>query len=234
MSRKNPYNKDPFQPPGELYRDYSLPDKIRCRYTNNRGDRCEYRIADPQLGFCILHHREVIRKMQDRAQTLADRLFQDAGRLQSPQEIRGFVVELMHLLAEQRIDRNDAGILVYGCGLLLQTLSRREEGDPRHIRRMLAGCGTQQAEAVLTSASETATADRSSDPFAPISAAEQLFARKSDAESEDALSSTQPASGEFQSELPLEFVVPTEQAASSPIEPRFPPGENAPQDECPM
>lgn len=231
MSRKNPYNKDPFQPPGELYRDYSLPDKIRCRYTNNRGDRCEYRIADPQLGFCILHHRKVIRKMQDRAQTLADRLFQDAGRLQSPQEIRGFVVELMHLLAEQRIDRNDAGILVYGCGLLLQTLSRREEGDPRHIRRMLAGCGTQQAEAVLTSASETATADTSSDPFAPISAAEQLFARKSDAGSEDALSSTRPASGESQCELPLEFVAPTHQATSSPIEPRFPPGENAPQDE---
>lgn len=185
--------QDPYQPPGERFRDYSLPDKIRCHFTNNRGVRCDYRIADPSTGLCVLHQRQVLRKMEDRARSLADRLFQDAGTLKSPEEIRGFIAELLRLLAEQRIDRGDAGIMAYGCGLLLQTLpsrafTEREEENNRFLRRMLAGCAPEEAQAIRASmnpaAASASAAALSVDPFAPITAAGQSLAGNSEAQPE--------------------------------------------------
>jgi hypothetical protein len=173
------------QSPGERFRDFSLPDRIRCHYTNAHGVRCEYRIADPSTGLCVIHQRQVIRKMEDRARSLADRLFQDAGTLKSREEIRGFIVELLHLVAEQRIDRGDAGILSYGCSLLLQTLpsrsfSEREEENNRFLRWMLAGCAPEEAQLILAS-NPAAAPHPSSAPAAPITVAAQSFASNSEA-----------------------------------------------------
>jgi hypothetical protein len=117
--------------PEHVRHDYSLPDNQRCRFTGSRGHRCEYRIFDPATGLCVIHERRVTQKMEARARKLAERLFQKAGNLQTREQIRPFLTELMRLMVEGQIDRRDAAVLAYTCSLVLQTLPSGKVKPPK-------------------------------------------------------------------------------------------------------
>lgn len=124
-----PFEND-FRATDRRTNQYSLPDKDRCRYTNNRGDRCDYRAFDPATGLCVIHERRVTQKMEARAHKRADRLFEQAGKLKRRDQIHPFLVNLMRLMVEGEFDRHDVAVLAYTCSLVLQTLPSRNAKPP--------------------------------------------------------------------------------------------------------
>lgn len=122
--------RDPSTNISRLHNEWALPDKDRCRYTNKRGVRCDYRVIDPTTNLCVIHIRKLERRIQAHARKRADRLFEEAGKLKSRDQVQPFLVNLMRLLVEGELERQDAAVLAYVCSLILQTLPSRKAKPP--------------------------------------------------------------------------------------------------------
>jgi hypothetical protein len=118
--------RDPSTNVSRLHNERAHPDKDRCRYTNKRGVRCDYRVIDPTTNLCVIHIRKLERRIEEHARKRADRLFEEAGKLKSRDQVQPFLVNLMRLLVEGELERQDAAVLAYVCSLILQTLPSRK------------------------------------------------------------------------------------------------------------
>ena len=117
-----------------------MAEKHRCRYTNSRGERCAHRLIESSTGLCTIHQRQREEETQTRSQEHYEMLFEDAGLLQTREEVRPFLATLLRLIALNQIPKDKAALLAYTCSLTLQTLplrSRTEDDDFSFFRDVL-------------------------------------------------------------------------------------------------
>ena len=120
-------------PNAQEFTGQSLPERLRCRYTNNRGIRCQHRLFDNFSGLCLLHQRYMQEEAEEQAQELTTQLFAELTAIDDRIEVRSFLFRLMRLISEKQIDRRDGQMLVYSCNLLLQTFPVRK-AEPEEER----------------------------------------------------------------------------------------------------
>lgn len=130
MSFENDFN------PQESVTHGPLPDKLRCRFINARGIRCQHRLFDHYCGLCLLHQRCIQEEGQEQARELTLQLFDKLSAINNRIELRSFLFRLMRLISEKQIDRHDGQMLVYSCNLLLQTFPVRKPKPPEEERKV--------------------------------------------------------------------------------------------------
>jgi hypothetical protein len=104
----------------------SIPEKLRCRFTNTRGVRCSHRLFDATTGLCSFHERIWSQEAAADARATAELLTEDALELLDRDEIHVVLARLFRFVAEKRIEQSQGSLLAYITSLVLQTLPLRE------------------------------------------------------------------------------------------------------------
>jgi hypothetical protein len=136
MSLKDLFAKNAARAPEKQPSEKHVAEKHRCRYTNNRGERCQHRLFDTFSGLCLLHQRYMREEAEEQAHELTSQLFADLSAMNNRVELRSFLFRLMRLISQRQIDRHDAQMLVYSCNLLLQTFPVRKPKPPEEERKV--------------------------------------------------------------------------------------------------
>jgi hypothetical protein len=122
----------------------SLPESARCRFTNNRGIRCEHRLVDASSGLCSIHLRHQTEEQQSSAGDKYSTLFESIQDFETRDQVRIFLACLMRMVVLGEIQSGQAAFLCYSASLILQALPHRprpalpdseedEEDDPAAI-----------------------------------------------------------------------------------------------------
>jgi hypothetical protein len=100
-----------------------VPDGERCMFRTIRGNRC----ANPHLGttsqLCILHEGRMQKVDDSEVQAIAEQLLANNVELQTRDDVNRFTSQLLSLVAQKRISRQDGSLLAYIASVLLQTTS---------------------------------------------------------------------------------------------------------------
>jgi hypothetical protein len=108
----------------------AVPDEERCLFTTRNGNRCK----NPHLGtagrHCILHEGRCQKVDLAEVRAVADQLFSDCAKLETRSEVNRFTAQLLTLVAQKRISREDGSLLAYIASLLLQTIAPAERSKP--------------------------------------------------------------------------------------------------------
>ena len=100
-----------------------VPDEDRCQFTTRDGRRC----STPHMGnannLCILHAGRCQKVDEAEVRAVAEQLFSDCAKLETRAEVSRFMAQLLTLVAQKRISREDGSLLAYIASLLLQTIA---------------------------------------------------------------------------------------------------------------
>jgi len=104
-----------------------VPDEERCLFTTNHGNRCR----NPHLGNasrCCAVHEDVPKRRDQKAeeaevQAVADELLNKNVGLATRDDLNRFTGQLLTMLTQKRISRQDGSLLAYVASVLLQTIT---------------------------------------------------------------------------------------------------------------
>jgi hypothetical protein len=100
-----------------------VPDEERCLFTTNHGHRCR----NPHLGnatrHCFLHEGRNQKVDEAEAQAVADELLNKNVGLATRDDLNRFTGQLLTMLTQKRISRQDGSLLAYVASVLLQTIT---------------------------------------------------------------------------------------------------------------
>ena len=104
-----------------------VPDEERCVFTTIRGNRC----ANPHLGnatgLCILHEGRMQKADDTEVKAVAEQLLANNVELRTKDDVNRFTWQLLTMVSEKRISRQDGSLLAYIASVLLQTIAPIEQ-----------------------------------------------------------------------------------------------------------
>jgi len=116
------------------YIKQQVPDEERCLFTTNHGNRCR----NPHLGnatrHCFLHEGRNQNADESEVQAVAEQLLGSNVELHTKDDVNRFTSQLLILVAQKRISRQDGFLLAYIASVLLQTIApvrKKPVVDPR-------------------------------------------------------------------------------------------------------
>ena len=111
-----------------------VPDEERCLFTTNHGNRCK----NPHLGnatrHCILHEGRMQKVDDAEVKAVAEQLLGHNVELHTKDDVNRFTSQLLILVAQKKISRQDGSLLAYIASVLLQAITpvrRKAVADPR-------------------------------------------------------------------------------------------------------
>jgi hypothetical protein len=111
-----------------------VSEEERCLFTANHGNRCR----NPHLGnatrHCFLHEGRNQKVDEAGAREVAALLFANDVALQTKDDLNRFTSQLLSLVAEKRISRQDGSLLAYIASVLLQTIAPVRRGPTAQER----------------------------------------------------------------------------------------------------
>jgi len=107
-----------------------VPDSDRCRFSTTDGRRCANPHMGHAAGFCVIHEARMKRVDEAEVKAVAAQLFSDCAKLETRAEVSRFMAQLLTLVAQKRISREDGSLLAYIASLLLQTIAPVERSRP--------------------------------------------------------------------------------------------------------
>jgi hypothetical protein len=106
----------------------SVADEERCLFTADNGNRCRNAHLGSASGHCAIHegawkHRE--KKVQDEAEAraVAEQLLSNNVELMTRDDVNRIASQLLTLVSEKKVSRQDGSLLAYIASLLLQTIA---------------------------------------------------------------------------------------------------------------
>jgi hypothetical protein len=79
---------------------------------------------------CILHAGRCQKVDEAAVRVVAEQLFSDCAKLETRAEVSRFMAQLLRLVAQKQISREDGSLLAYIASLLLQTIAPVERSKP--------------------------------------------------------------------------------------------------------
>jgi hypothetical protein len=100
-----------------------VPDEERCLFTTNHGNRCK----NPHLGnatrHCILHEGRMQKVDDAEVKAVAEQLLGNNVELHTKDDVNRFTSQLLILVAQKKISRQDGSLLAYIASVLLQSIT---------------------------------------------------------------------------------------------------------------
>ncbi len=95
-----------------------VPETERCLFSSTHGRRCTNAHLGNASGYCMLHEGRVKKEDEGEARELAQLLFANDVALQTKDDVNRFTSQLLSLVAEKRISRQDGSLLAYIASVL--------------------------------------------------------------------------------------------------------------------
>jgi hypothetical protein len=100
---------------------YQVPDAERCSFTTEHGNRCRNPHLGSASGQCVMHAKG--KEDEAEAQEVAKRLLATDALLRTKDDVNRFTSQLLDLVAEKKVSRQDGSLLAYIASVLLQTIA---------------------------------------------------------------------------------------------------------------
>ena len=99
-----------------------LPETERCLFASTHGRRCTNPHLGNATGYCILHEGRMQKVDNAEVKAVAEQLLANDAELRTKDDVNRFTFQLLTLVAEKRISRQDGSLLAYIASVLLQTV----------------------------------------------------------------------------------------------------------------
>jgi len=100
-----------------------VPESDRCQFTSTHGRRCTNVHLGSATGYCILHEGSTEKVDEAEQQAVAARLLAGDALLRTADDVNRFTSQLLTLVAEKKVSRQDGSLLAYIASVLLQTIA---------------------------------------------------------------------------------------------------------------
>jgi hypothetical protein len=100
-----------------------VADEERCLFTTNHGNRCRNPHLGNASGYCVMHEGKEGKVDEAEAQAVAARLLAGDALLRTKDDVNRFTSQLLTLVAEKKVSRQDGSLLAYIASVLLQTIA---------------------------------------------------------------------------------------------------------------
>jgi hypothetical protein len=100
-----------------------IPETERCQFTSTHGRRCTNVHLGNATGYCILHEGRSEKVDEAEQQAVAARLLAGDALLRTADDVNRFTSQLLTLVAEKKVSRQDGSLLAYIASVLLQTIA---------------------------------------------------------------------------------------------------------------
>ena len=111
-----------------------VADGERCLFTSTHGRRCTNAHMGNASGCCIVHEGRMQKVDDAEVQAVAAELLANNVELQTKDDVNRFTSQLLTMVAQKRISRQDGSLLAYIASVLLQTIApvrKKAVADPR-------------------------------------------------------------------------------------------------------
>ena len=108
---------------GTKYIRPQVPDAERCVFRSTAGNRCTNPHLGNVAGYCILHEGRAQKVDEAEVKAVADQLLTNNRELHTRDDVNRFTSQLLILVAEKRVSRQDGTLLAYIASVLLQTMA---------------------------------------------------------------------------------------------------------------
>jgi hypothetical protein len=100
-----------------------VPDADRCQFTSTHGRRCTNVHLGNASGYCILHEGRTEKVNEEEQREVSARLLAGDALLKTADDVNRFTSQLLDLVAEKKVSRQDGSLLAYIASVLLQTIA---------------------------------------------------------------------------------------------------------------
>jgi hypothetical protein len=100
-----------------------VPETERCLFTSTHGRRCTNPHMGNATGFCILHEGRMQKVDDAEVKAVSELLLTNNVELQTRDDVNRFTSQLLNLVAQKRVSREDGTLLAYIASVLLQTIA---------------------------------------------------------------------------------------------------------------
>ena len=106
----------------------SVADEERCLFTANQGNRCRNAHLGSASGHCAIHEgvwKDREKKVEDEAEAraVAEQLLSKNVELTTRDDVNRIASQLLTLLTQKKVSRQDGSLLAYIASVLLQTIT---------------------------------------------------------------------------------------------------------------
>jgi hypothetical protein len=115
-----------------------VADEERCLFTANHGNRCRNPHLGNASGHCAIHEGRDQKVDEAEAQAVSARLLATDALLRTKDDVNRFTSQLLTLVAEKKVSRQDGSLLAYIAGVLLQTIAPvRRKAVPERVEEFV-------------------------------------------------------------------------------------------------
>ena len=100
-----------------------VAEEERCSFTTNHGNRCRNSHLGNASGLCVMHEGKDGKVNEAEQQAVAARLLAGDALLRTADDVNRFTSQLLTLVAEKKVSRQDGSLLAYIASVLLQTIT---------------------------------------------------------------------------------------------------------------
>jgi hypothetical protein len=105
-----------------------VPELERCLFTSSHGRRCSNPHKGNATGYCVIHEGRVPRYREQKVdeaevKAVAEQLLANNVELRTKDDVNRFTWQLLTMVSEKRISRQDGSLLAYIASVLLQTIA---------------------------------------------------------------------------------------------------------------
>jgi hypothetical protein len=140
FSKINYRSKDHMSDKGKETKNirYQVPDEERCSFTTDHGNRCRSPHLGNASGLCAIHEGREGKVDGAEAQAVAARLLAGDALLRTKDDVNRFTSQLLTLVAEKKVSRQDGSLLAYIASVLLQTIAPvRRKAVPERVEEFV-------------------------------------------------------------------------------------------------
>jgi hypothetical protein len=120
------------------YLKNQVADEERCLFTANHGNRCRNSHLGNASGHCAIHEGRDRKLDEAEAQAVSARLLAGDALLRTKDDVNRFTSQLLTLVAEKKVSRQDGSLLAYIASVLLQTIAPvRRKAVPERIEEFV-------------------------------------------------------------------------------------------------
>jgi hypothetical protein len=115
-----------------------VPDADRCQFTSTHGRRCANVHFGNATGYCILHEGRINKVDEEEAKEVSARLLAGDALLRTKDDVNRFTSQLLALVAEKKVSRQDGSLMAYIASVLLQTIAPvRRKAVPERVEEFV-------------------------------------------------------------------------------------------------
>jgi hypothetical protein len=100
-----------------------VPDDERCLFTKRDGNRCKSAHLGNASRQCILHEGRNQKADEAEVQAVAEELLAKNVELCTKDDVNRFTSQLLTLVSQKKVSRQDGSLLAYIASVLLQTIT---------------------------------------------------------------------------------------------------------------